>query len=129
MTLTDVLNKTCVIGLSYFSSNGELLKQSQLCGRVTSTDSDNGISVVLQGADATSNAAPATFILPPNLNCWFSAPPGHYRNPETGVDMENPDYLVTWDVYQTRDDSAEGEHSWWEWVPRTEPPQVGQTTH
>jgi hypothetical protein len=124
MNLPDLLNKTCVIGLSYFSKDDQLLKQSQLAGKVITTDSDNGISVELQG-QKTEDGKPAVFILPPTLTCWFNAPKGHYKSPETGVDIENPDYLVTWDIYQTTKDTPEGEHEWWEWVPRTVAPQVG----
>ncbi len=126
MQLPDLLNKTCLIGLSYFNKDDELLKQSQLCGKVVQTDTENGISVELQGAEnKAQDGKPAIFILPPNLACWFNAPEGHYKNPESGVDIENPDYLVTWDIHQTTKDTPEGEHEWWEWVPRTAPPQVG----
>jgi len=64
------------------------------------------------------------FILPPTLNCWFVAPKGSY--PVQGNKVENPDFLVTWDIHQTQKDSEEGQHEWWDWVPRTAPPQVGQ---
>ena len=39
--------------------------------------------------------------------------------------MESPDFLVTWSVYRSQDNNAEGQHEWWEWVPNTERPQVG----
>lgn len=125
MTLTDLLNKTCLIGLSYFDLDGELLKQSQLCGTVIGSDAEEGISVNLQGKAAPAGEKEPVFILPPTLSAWFTAPPGHYRNPESGVDIKNPDYLVTWDIYKTKKDTPEGEHEWWEWVPRTVAPQVG----
>ncbi|NHN35881.1 hypothetical protein G8764_01065 [Pseudomaricurvus alcaniphilus] len=129
MTLTDIIDKTCLIGLSYFNLQEELVKQSQLAGVVVAANEEDGISVQLQSAGADSkgeDGKPAIFILPPSLSCWFHAPKGHFRNPATQVDIRDPDYLVTWDIYQTQDNSQEGQHEWWEWVPRTAPPQVGQ---
>jgi hypothetical protein len=124
MLLEDLLSKTCVIGLSYFDNEGGLLKQAQYAGVVTRVDREHGISVQLQHSDATVEQA--AFIVPPNLDAWFKAPPGHYRHPVSGVDIENPDFLVTWNIYRTREQTAEGQHEWWEWVPNTTPPQVGQ---
>lgn len=126
MNLDDLINKTCLIGLSYFDLEGEPLKQSQLCGTVISSDQEEGISVKLQGKTLSEEEKEPVFILPPTLTPWFTAPAGHYKNPESGVDIENPDYLVTWDIYKTKKDTPEGEHEWWEWVPRTAPPQVGK---
>lgn len=125
MLLEDLLSKTCVIGLSYFDIEGELLRQTQYAGRVTHVDAEQGISVQLQHSE--EGAGKPVFILPPNLNAWFKAPPGHYRQAASGVDIENPDFLVTWNVYRTQEDTAEGQHEWWEWVPNTVAPAVGQT--
>lgn len=125
MTLDDLINKTCLIGLSYFDLDGALLKQSQLCGTVTSADQEEGISIQLQGKKTVETEKAPVFILPPTLSAWFTAPPGNYKNPESGIDIKDPDYLVTWDIYKTKKDTPEGEHEWWEWVPRTAPPQVG----
>ncbi len=126
MLLEELLTKTCVIGISYFDVQGELMKQNQYAGQVVKVDAEMGISVQLRHSDATVPVA--DFILPPNLDAWFKAPPGQYRHAPSGVDMENPDYLVTWNVYRTREDTAEGQHEWWEWMPNTERPQVGQST-
>lgn len=135
MTLSDLLNKTCLIGLTYMNANGEVLKLSQLAGKVIKADGDEGISIKLfantklqlsasqQGSD--NPITPAVFHLPPALTAWFVAPPGHYKNPEQGIDIENPDYFVTWDVVKKKDDAPEGQHEWWEWHPRTTPPSVG----
>ena len=124
MQIEDVLSKTCVIGLSYFDQDGALLKQSQYAGTVSKVDAELGVSVQLQHSAASSAAA--VFILPPNLAAWFKAPPGHYRHPASGVDMQNPDFLVTWNIHRSKGETAEGQHEWWEWVPNTASPQVGQ---
>ena len=125
MLLEELLGKTCVIGVSYFDRDGEPLKQSQYAGTVVKTDAENGISVQLRHADASVEQP--EFILPPNLAPWFKAPPGHYRHAPSGVDIENPDYLVTWNVFRTQDRNPEGRHEWWEWVPNVEPPRVGSS--
>jgi hypothetical protein len=123
MTLEDLLSRTCVIGVSYFDLAGELMKQSQFAGQVKTVDAELGITITLQhsGVDAPS----ADFILPPNLDAWYKAPPGRYHQREAGVDIENPDYLVTWDVHRTQTQTTEGQHEWWEWVANTQRPQVG----
>ncbi|MBX2808366.1 MAG: hypothetical protein KTR20_06990 [Cellvibrionaceae bacterium] len=123
MTHTDLLNKTCLIGISYFDTQGELLRQQQHAGTVVEVDHEEGISVKLQAVPGITD--PPVVHLPPALDAWFIATPGHYRNAECPIDIKNPHYLVTWDVYKTKEDTPEGKHEWWEWVPRTTPPQVG----
>jgi hypothetical protein len=123
MQLEDVLDKTCVVGVSYFDLAGELEKQTQYAGRVAKVDAELGITITLAHADPS--VAAADFIVPPNLQAWFKAPPGHYRNAVSGVDLQNPDFLVTWNVFRTQDNTVEGQHAWWEWVPNTQAPSVG----
>jgi hypothetical protein len=123
MQLEDLLGKTCVIGLSYFGLEGELLKQSQCGGEVSAVDLEQGISVQLRHSDPA--VAQPVFILPPNLAAWFKAAPGRYRHADTGMDMQNPDFLVTWNIHRTQSNNTEGQHEWWEWLPNTVAPQVG----
>lgn len=123
MRLEDLLGKTCVIGLSYYGLDGELLKQSQCGGEVGAVDREQGVSVQLRHSDPT--VAQPVFMLPPNLAAWYKAAPGRYRHAETGMDMLNPDFLVTWNIYRTQRNTAEGRHEWWEWMPNAMPPQVG----
>lgn len=123
MNLEELLNKTCLIGLSYFDTDGNLLKQTQHAGTVVQVDAEAGISVRLQ---SSLTADQPEFILPPNLTAWYQAPAGHYRNAGSGVDMENPDFLVTWDVHRTQEARADGQHEWWEWVPNLQAPSVGR---
>lgn len=125
MQLGELLGKTCVIGLSYFDLQGSLMKQTQYAGSVVKTDAEQGISVRLAHTDAS--VAQADFIVPPNLDAWFKAPPGHYRHPPSGVDIQNPDFVVTWDIHRTQNNAVDGQHEWWEWVPNRVPPQVGTT--
>ena len=119
MELEDLINKTCLIGLSYFDIDGEQIKQSQLSGVVVAVDEEDGISVQLE-----KNNDKAIFILPPSLKAWFIAPAGHYKNAECNLDIENPDYFVTWDVVKKKDDTEEGQQEWWEWHPQSQAPRV-----
>ena len=122
MQLNEVLNKTCVIGLSYFDGNNQLLKQNMLAGTVQKVDEENGITIALMG-QATEQGE-QRFSLPSSLAPWFNAPKGVYRNEKGEALIENPDYLVTWDIYRKQETSQDGNNEWWDWVARTTPPSV-----
>jgi len=134
-TIEDTLNKSCLIGLSYFNVQGEQLKQNILAGRVIEVDSEMGITIELSTSEpSTSNndkKQKANFILPIDLSCWFNAPKGEFHTSQKGVKIVNPDYLVTWDIYQTKQkqsessDKPDSEQQWWQWRPRTQSPNVG----
>lgn len=116
-TIEDTLNKTCLIGLSYFNGQGAQLKQNILAGRVIKVDSEMGITIELSSLDNTpteqtkspkengekAQCSKAHFILPTNLSCWFNAPKGEFHTSQKGVTIINPDYLVTWDIHQLKD--------------------------
>ena len=128
--IEETLNKSCLIGLSYFTAQGEQLKQNILAGRVIKVDSEMGITVELFTKD---NSQGAHFILPIDLSCWFIAPKGDFHTNQTSIKITNPDYLITWDIYQTKDQGRESatkvpqnsEQQWWQWQPRTQPPNIG----
>ncbi|WP_416304825.1 hypothetical protein [Neptunicella sp. SCSIO 80796] len=120
-TIQDCLNKTCVIGLTYFDLQGEAIKQLLLGGKVAAVDAEKGITVQLVSEAQDKNC---DFILPVELACWFRAPRGDYHTSSNRYKIVNPDYLVTWDIYQTQQNKANGEHQWWEWVPRCQEPLV-----
>lgn len=130
LTLENVVGKTCLIGLTYFDKQGEMLKQSMLGGIVKSVDKEMGITIELAAIDAEkSEGKTAEFLIPSTLTCWFVAPKGDFHTSQEGAKIVDPDYLVTWDIHQTKDSddpkSQEGQQQWWEWLPRTEKPQVG----
>lgn len=121
--LADTLNKTCLLGLTYFDLKGNIIKQSLLGGTVISIDADTGITIALTG-EKKSTKKSVEFIIPTNLSCWFKAPSGEFDTSHAKVKIKDPDFLVTWDIYQTQSNAAEGEQQWWEWVARTEEPNV-----
>lgn len=129
LTLNELLNKTCLIGLTYTSSTGDVLKQTQLAGTVIAVDAEEGISVQLmkiegQVQQEVEDEKPAVFHLPPALEPWFLAQKGHYKNAEHNIDIKDPDFFVTWDIVKKKDDTPEGVHEWWEWQPRLSSPSV-----
>ena len=130
-SINDTLHKTCLVGLSYFNAQGDELKQNILAGRVVSVDKEMGITIELISTEKSSTTDSAKhFILPTNLSCWFNAPKGEFHTSQKGVKIVNPDYLVTWDIYQTKapedsNSTTDGEQQWWKWHPRTQSPNVG----
>ena len=126
LSLDSILNKTVLVGLSYFDRHGELLQQQLLSGVVVETDKEKGIAVQLhQDQQSDDRQEDKHFVLPASLSCWFTAPKGNYHTSNSSRKIENPDYLVTWDIFQQQEEVTDGDHQWWEWQPRTVPPQVG----
>lgn len=127
--IEDTLQKNCLVGLSYFNVQEKLLKQTILAGKVVSVDEEMGITIALFDKNMTVNSQSANFILPSDLSCWFNAPKGEFHSTQADVKIINPDYLVTWDIYQTKADEnsskQDGEQQWWKWLPRTEKPEIG----
>ena len=128
MNLQDVLNKTCLIGVTYVDTNGDTLKQAQYAGTVIEVDAEEGIKVKLMAIEGSGTSTEKTpnFHLPPSLDAWFIAPKGHFKNAEHKIDIENPDYFVTWDIVKKKDldQVEEGQQEWWEWHPRAVSPSV-----
>jgi hypothetical protein len=129
MRIEDVLNKTCLIGLSYINTNGDLLKQAQYAGTVIKVDAEEGMTVKLmaittEGKAESKKTETPNFHIPASLDAWFIAPKGHYKNAEHQIDIVDPDYFVTWDVVKKKDDTEEGQQEWWEWHPQSQAPRV-----
>ncbi|MEC4725747.1 hypothetical protein HWQ46_09350 [Shewanella sp. D64] len=146
LTLETMIEKTCLIGLTYFTAEGEMLKQSLLAGKVTSYDADKGIMIALfeqlksEGRDKQVNSNKNTptsvkeFLIPTDLTCWFNAPKGQFHTSVEGLTVTNPDYLITWDIYQSRSYKqqtdkihkhvSDEQMQWWEWKPRVQQPAV-----
>ncbi|AQS36774.1 hypothetical protein Sps_01609 [Shewanella psychrophila] len=144
LTLETTIEKTCLIGLTYFNAEGEMLKQSLLAGKVSSSDEEKGIGIELFAKEGSESGS-KQFLIPTDLSCWFTAPKGRFHTSVEGVTVTDPNYLITWDIYQTRSykqtsdkeeaaqqkpdkqiDKQEAEQmQWWEWKPRIEQPKVG----
>ncbi|MEX1668758.1 hypothetical protein AB4876_07530 [Zhongshania guokunii] len=115
--LAALLDKHALVGISYYDINGDTLQQRMLAGTVVRVTAKDGIT--LRQSDEQE------FTIPSSTAPWFIAPAGNYKTGD-GEAVNNPDYLVTWDVHRCQDmDKPEGEHQWWEWVANTTPPSVG----
>ena len=115
--LAALLDKRALVGISYYDINGDTLQQRMLAGTVVRVTANDGIT--LRQSDEQE------FTIPSSTAPWFIAPAGNYKTGD-GEAVNNPDYLVTWDVHRCQDmDKPEGEHLWWEWVANTTPPSVG----
>ncbi len=125
-SIEQTLGKTCLIGLSYFDLDENLIKQSILAGKVKAAGHEKGIEVVLLTAELEVKKTPQApvFIIPADLSCWFVAPKGNFHTSDARISLSDPDYLVTWDIYQTKQGKQEGEQQWWKWFPRTTSPQL-----
>lgn len=111
ITLQNISGKTILVGITYFDLSGEVLDQKQLAGTVCKVTEEDGITV--QDLKQESE-----FTIPSSLRPWFIAPPGDYHDPISGKQVQNPDYLVTWDVYKTKESTPKanmnggnGDHS------------------
>ena len=120
--IEDSLGKTCLIGLSYFDLSNEPLKQTMMAGVVKKVDKELGITFELIGKSKKT----AEFILPANLDCWFIAPKGDFHTSQEKIKVTNPDFLITWNIHQTKEDVKDGEQQWWDWIPNTQPPFVNK---
>lgn len=116
ISMNNILSKKIVIGLSYFDHNKLLLNQKQLMGTVSKVDKQQGISILLTDK--------SLFVIPCDLTAWFTAPKGRYFDKVHRIDMEDPDYLITWDIYQKQRAVKDNIHQWWDWKPRTTRPEV-----
>lgn len=127
MKLEELKDLSCLIGLQYFDTQGNLLSRQQYAGIVVNTDAEKGISIQLKSAPSSDTISTdkdaRIFVLPPNLNTWFKAPAGDYRDEEKNLLIKNPDYLVTWEIHKTQDEK-QGDHEWWEWVAPSSSPIV-----
>ena len=89
ITFSDLIGKTILIGLTYYTANDEFIEQKQYWGRVVESN-ENRILVKLNDGEI--------FVLPPDLSSTQVAAPGEYRLRSTGEIVVNPDYLTTWNI-------------------------------
>jgi len=128
LTLTTCIGKTVLVALSYFNATNEPLKQSLLAGKVISADSEQGLTILLTASnnDLNDELNKPQLIIPADFSCWFTAPKGDFHTSQKDVKITDPDYLVTWDIYQQQDKHiADKDQQWWQWHPRQVPPSVG----
>ena len=118
LTLDRLNGLKVVVGLTYYSVDGTVKMVRQLGGSIKRVDLHEGI--MLKGMTDQYQ-----FVIPADLRCWFTAPPGGYHD-ESGLRVCNPDYLVCWDIHQVDQHTKNQikENQWWDWVPCTVAPKV-----
>ena len=89
ITLSDMIGKIILIGITYYTVSDEFIEQKQYWGTVVEA---NDVRISVKLIDGT------TFDLPPDLSSTKKAPPGEYRLCSTGEIIIDPDYLTTWIV-------------------------------
>ncbi len=94
ISFSDLIGKTILIGLTYYTADNEFIEQKQYWGTVTESN-QKGILVKLNDGEI--------FGLPPDLSSTKIAPPGEYRLRFTGEVVVDPDYLTTWNINRPRE--------------------------
>lgn len=89
ITFSELVGKTILIGLTYYSAENVYLEQKQYWGTVTEAN-EARICVRLSNGEL--------FGLPPDLSSTQRARLGEYRLRSTGEVVVDPDYLTTWTI-------------------------------
>ena len=88
IALEEIVGKYVLIGITRLDHRGELIRQEQYHGRVTSAGASIHIRLST-GAD---------YQLPPDTRSFRHAPPGEYRLRSTGEVIVDPDFTTSWTV-------------------------------
>ena len=87
----ELIGKVLLVGITYYTNDGELIEQKQYYGNVTEA-SDTLIRIKLKDGSC--------FTLPPDLSSTKRARPGKYTLRSTGEVVSDPDFLATWNMYK-----------------------------
>ena len=86
------VGKHVIIGLSWFSDEGDLLRREQMHGTIVRVSEGEGIVVELGGSGEE-------YKLPPDTSAFKDAPPGEYELASTGEIVVDPDLMTTWTIH------------------------------
>ena len=90
------LGKYILVGVTYVDSAGQVEQSVQMHG-VVENASRNGITIALKGERAGQS-----WTMPADPSAISPAQAGRYQLPETGEEIENPDFVCTWVVQRPR---------------------------
>lgn len=127
MKIEDVLNKTCLIGLSYINTNGDLLKQAQYEVPLSQRIRKKALllsSTPLKVQRKVRSPRRRNFTFMLHQMFGLQRLKATHKNVEYHINLENPDYFVTWNAVKKEDDTEEGQQEWWEWHPQSQAPRV-----
>ena len=91
LAFSDLLGKTILVGITYYTKDNEFIEQKQYWGTVIEAN-DKQILFRQKNGD--------TFWLPPDLSSTKPAPKGEYRLRSTGEIVVDPDFTSVWNVNQ-----------------------------
>ena len=89
ITYEELVGKLLLVGITYYTSEEEMIEQKQFYGKVISAD-QNGVT--LKQNDGT------TLNFPPDLSSTKRARPGEYKLRSTGEVVESPDFFAMWNL-------------------------------
>ncbi len=95
ITFSDLVEKTILIGLTYYTADDEFIERKQYWGTVIESN-ETRILVKLNDGEILR--------LPPDLSSTKIAAPGEYRLRSTGEVVVDPDYLTTWNINRAKED-------------------------
>ena len=89
ITLNELIGKTLLVGITYYTHDNEYIEQKQFYGTVTEANETVIRIKQKSGAELT---------LPPDLSSTKRARPGEYKLRSTGEVVVNPDFFATWNI-------------------------------
>ena len=92
-------DKRIIVGITFLDSDGALIEQFQMHGRVVAANGEEGIVLVRPNG--------GRFVIPPSPGWLKAARPGEYRLRATGEVVIDPDYLLTVTLNGTSRESVE----------------------
>lgn len=94
--------KLVLVGINNIDTDGNLVGQQQMFGRVIDLVRHSGIRLQLEGQRAGEH-----YTLPPDMRSMIAAGAGDYHLRSTGEVVADPDYTVTFAVHRAPEGSVD----------------------
>ena len=94
LSLSDLLGKTILVGITYYTKDNEFIEQKQYWGTVIEADEEQILFRQKNGE---------LFSLPPDLRSIKPAPKGEYKLRSTGEIVVDPDFTSVWELIRNED--------------------------
>ena len=91
-----LIGRYVLIGLTFTDAEGNPQEQAQRHGIVERVDRDSGVQIRLRSPGQPWDGE--LYRLPPDLRPFSPAKPGIYHLHSTGEDIEDPDFIATWEI-------------------------------
>lgn len=87
-----MIGKTVLVSLTCMNDFGDLEAFEQFTGKIFRINNEDGLVVFREDIEEE-------FSLPPDLDHYQAAKPGDYKLAESDTIVNDPDYVVEWDIY------------------------------